>query len=82
MFLYTKSQLKEMQTKALMELIKHCGGRKHTAAMLGISMNTVNSWVDRGTISVNGVEIVMRHPTLKDHFTADQLRPDQAQDIN
>lgn len=76
MFLHTKAQVKTMQKKALGDLLLFAGGRVHLAKMLDIPLSTINSWIDRGMISIRGANKVSEHPTLCSDFPKSRLRPD------
>ena len=82
MFKHTKSELAALKRFALLELIDAAGGRTHLVRMLGVNLNTVNSWVDRGAISRAGAEKVIEHQERYDsfngEFTMEKLRPDLA----
>lgn len=73
---YTRDQLKAMRKQALDDLVKYAGGRTHLSRMLEVPLSTVNSWVDRGLISSNGVDKVAKHEELSERFTKEGLRPD------
>jgi len=76
MFLYTKAELKVMRQQALTDLLDHAGGRTHLARMLGKPVNTVNSWMDRRSVSIEGAKLIARHPTLAKEFPLRRIRPD------
>ena len=76
MFFYTKAQVKTLQKKALGELVEYAGGRSHLAKMLDIPLSTINSWIDRGMISVRGSNRASDNPTLSADFPKSRLRPD------
>ena len=73
---YTKEQLKEVHRQAVMDLVNFAGGRTHLAKMLNKPLPTINSWVDRGVISKQGVKAVCDNSALKDEFPVSRLRPE------
>ena len=77
MLLYTKAQLKVQHEQALQELVDYAGGRAHLAKMLSITLPTVNSWIDRGRISVHGAKTVSKNSALSEKFPMSILRPEQ-----
>jgi hypothetical protein len=78
MFIYTKSQLKEIQYQALLDLIDYAGGTHHLAFMLGKPIPTINSWAKRKMISKEGAAEVASHPTLGKEFPLERTRPEIA----
>jgi hypothetical protein len=70
------SSLKLAQKKALLDLIKCAGDRRHLARMLGKPVSTINSWVDRGRISKGGAQLVTKNLRLSEKFPISKMRPD------
>lgn len=72
----TLKGLRVVQKIALKELIEYAGNNSHLARMLGLSVSTVNSWVVRGRISLQGAELVQGNEYLKQEFPLERLRPE------
>ena len=68
--------IRGLQEIALKELIEYAGNNSHLARMLGLSVSTVNSWVSRGRISLEGAELVQGNEYLKQEFPLKRLRPE------
>jgi len=68
--------IRGLQEIALKELIEYAGNNSHLARMLGLSVSTVNSWVSRGRISLEGAELVQANEYLKQKFPLQKLRPE------
>jgi DNA-binding transcriptional regulator YdaS (Cro superfamily) len=68
--------IRGLQEIALKELIEYAGNNSHLARMLGLSVSTVNSWVSRGRISLQGAELVQANEYLKEEFPLERLRPE------
>ena len=73
---YTKQELESLHKERLEELIKYAGGPSHTSKMIKVSTSTVQGWLSRGRISIEGVDKVQRNKKLKDKFTLSYLRPE------
>ena len=56
--------------------MRYAGSRVHLAKMLGISVNTIMGWSERGAVSKKGAKVVANHPTLGSEFPLERLRPD------
>lgn len=76
MLIYTRKELEQLHKAALDSLIEHAGGQTHLAKMLNYNINTVKGWISRGRISKEGADKVNEHPTLKEKFKAEDLRPE------
>jgi hypothetical protein len=76
MLKHTKEELEQLHKEHLEELITLATSYHYLAKMLGQPSSTVQGWVVRGRISKAGAKLVEEHPTLKEHFTANYLRPD------
>jgi DNA-binding transcriptional regulator YdaS (Cro superfamily) len=72
----TLKGLHVVQEIALKELIEYAGNNSHLARMLGLPVSTVNSWVVRGRISLQGAELVQANEYLKEEFPLERLRPE------
>jgi DNA-binding transcriptional regulator YdaS (Cro superfamily) len=72
----TLKGLHVVQKIALKELIEYAGNNSHLARMLGLPVSTVNSWVARGRISLQGAELVQANEYLKEKFPLERLRPE------
>jgi len=68
--------LRGLQEIALKELIEYAGNNSHLARMLGLPISTVNSWVSRGRISLEGAKLVQANEYLKQKFPLQRLRPE------
>jgi len=68
--------LRGLQEIALKELIEYAGNNSHLARMLKLPVSTVNSWVSRGRISLEGAELVQANGYLKQEFPLERLRPE------
>jgi len=68
--------LRGLQEIALKELIEYAGNNSHLARMLKLPVSTVNSWVVRGRISLQGAELVQANEYLKQEFPLERLRPE------
>jgi len=68
--------LRGLQEIALKELIEYAGNNSHLARMLKLPVSTVNSWVSRGRISLEGAELVQGNEYLKQEFPLERLRPE------
>ena len=68
--------LRGLQETALKELIEYAGNNSHLARMLKLPVSTVNSWVSRGRISLEGAELVQANEYLKQEFPLERLRPE------
>ena len=68
--------LRGLQETALKELIEYAGNNSHLARMLKLPVSTVNSWVVRGRISLQGAELVQANKYLKQEFPLERLRPE------
>lgn len=73
---YNLQELHQLQRTQLQNLIDYAGSQAHLARMLNVNPSIVKSWVRRGRISKKGATDVANHPTLKEKFTLQQLRPE------
>lgn len=65
MYLNTKEEEREFRQIAISNLIESVGGPAHLAKMIGVPNSTVNSWLQRGAISMGGRTIISNHPRLR-----------------
>lgn len=72
----TLPQLKLVKELMLNKLIAHAETPNYLSKMLGLNPMVISGWVKRKQVSKKGAQLVEDHPTLGQHFTAIELRPD------
>jgi|TARA_R110000823_G_scaffold300129_1_gene420874 DNA-binding transcriptional regulator YdaS (Cro superfamily) len=68
------ADIKQQQSKELMDLIKWIGGRARLANECEVTPQAVYEWVKRGRISAKGATII--HKKSQGFFKREELRPD------
>ena len=72
----TLAELQAKQKQTLERLIEDAGSPTHLAKMLNIHPMRLRGWIDRGRVSKAGARLVAEHPSLGEHYKAEDLRPD------
>lgn len=72
--LLSAEEIKLKQASELMRLVDYCGSRSALAAQLGVTIDVVKMWVQRGRISATMATKVER--LSGGQFKRSELRPD------